>query len=145
MRTVRTAAVLAALTLATAACGAQAGDGAASPTPSGSVRFAADVQPILSASCALSSCHSGAQPVANLDLSSGHAWTDTVGVAGYMYSSYLRVNAGDPSSSLIYLKITGSQNVGFAMPQGVTASVPPLDANQVETIRRWILEGAPND
>ena len=51
------------------------------------------------------------------------------------------VVAGDPSSSLFYLKMTPTPPCGDRMPQGGT----PLTDAQLERVRSWITAGAKND
>lgn len=62
------------------------------------------------------------------------------GSSSFSMSSYAnvmtRVNAGDPTSSLLYTRVANDD-----MPQGG----PALSASQKDAIRRWILNGAQND
>ncbi len=59
-----------------------------------------------------------------------------------------RIVAGDPSRSLLYIKVAAKLD-GSAVPCGDTMplgpDVPPLSANEVELIRRWIAAGAQDD
>ncbi len=106
------------------------GDGDIEP-----VSFSADVQPILTQSCATSGCHLAPNPSAGLDLSAGEAHGDLVGVTAAGNPSLMRVAAGSAEDSLLYLKLLG---------QG-TSIMPPggsLPEEQIETIRTWIEEGA---
>lgn len=50
----------------------------------------------------------------------------------------VRVVAGDPARSELYLKIAGTPSCGVAMPRGG----PALPAADVDTVRRWIVGGA---
>lgn len=55
-------------------------------------------------------------------------------------TSYIRVIAGDPDHSLLYLKLAGSPPCGDAMPVGRMLS----DA-QITLVHDWIQAGANND
>ena len=108
------------------------GDGGGDIEP---VSFSADVQPILTQSCATSGCHLAPNPSAGLDLSAGEAYGNLVGVAASGNPSLMRVAAGSAEDSFLYLKLLG---------QG-TSIMPPggsLPEEQIETIRAWIDAGA---
>jgi hypothetical protein len=116
--------------------------------------FRGAVQPIFTARCATAGCHAGAVPAEGLNLEEGQAYDNTFLVlegagepaAGAALVPPLRPAHGgehfqiepfDPSSSHLFLKITG-QEEGERMPLGG----PYLDATQENAIRDWILEGA---
>ena len=103
-------------------------DGGGGPA---SVSYAADVQPLWDASCV--GCHglSG-----GLDLSVPNSRANLVGVASTSWGG-VRVTAGDPDQSILYRKLIGDGGVGDRMPQG--GALEPAD---IETVRRWIVEGA---
>ncbi len=100
------------------------------------VSFAADVQPILSGSCAVSDCHAGASPAQGLDLSAGASYAALVGVQAAQRPDLQRVHPGEPDSSYLVLKIEGGQGISRMPPGGA------LQAEQIATIRSWIEEGA---
>ncbi|MBE0566834.1 MAG: hypothetical protein IH621_12790, partial [Krumholzibacteria bacterium] len=95
------------------------------------VSYAADVQPIWNASCV--GCHGG---TAGLELAAPGSRAALVGVASTNWPGQ-RVVPGDPDASVLYRKLTGDGGVGDRMPQGGA-----LDAADIETVRRWIAEGA---
>jgi len=97
----------------------------------GPVSYAADVQPIWNANCVV--CH-GVN--GGLDLGAPGSRANLVGVASTSWGG-VRVVAGDPGSSVLYRKLTGDGGVGDRMPQGGA-----LDPGDIETVRRWIAEGA---
>ncbi len=110
-----------------------------------STSFANDVMPIFnSAGCAASTCHGGANPQAGLDLgSTSVAYNDLVSVpSSQCGSSRLRVDPNSPSTSYLIDKLEG-QNMclGTQMPK----NQPPLGSAQIDTIRAWIGNGAPNN
>jgi hypothetical protein len=109
------------------------GNGGPMEPPAATVSFAEDVEPIFGASCV--DCH-GDGANAGLDLRSGLAHANLVNVPA-SESALDRVEPGEPGQSWLYLKLTGQQNVGDAMPPGGS-----LPADALELIRTWIEEGA---
>lgn len=112
------------------------GNGNGTPTLSGSV------QPIFTASCALSGCHAGASPQEGMNLSSGQAYDDIVNVPSNQ-SSLDRVEPGQPDDSYLVHKIQGTQGGTV----GGTGEQMPLEgcclsSAQIATIREWIAAGA---
>lgn len=108
----------------------------AQPTTS----FASDIQPIFTGSCALAGCHAAPSPKAGMDLRAGSSYANTVGVTSTGYAPAIRVVPGDPGASVLYNKITNTGVYGGRMPP--TGS---LSAQQIELIRSWIEDGAPNN
>ncbi len=99
----------------------------ATPGGSATVSYSRDVQPIFDQNCVV--CHGGS--------------------AGLWLDSYERVMAGsergpvvvpgDPEASELYRRITGASQPSMPLGQ------PPLPPQEIETIRRWIAEGAPKN
>ena len=55
---------------------------------------------------------------------------------------FLRVKPGSPDSGLLFVKIIAPDtNQGEVMPKGADK----LTQNSIDAIRRWILNGAPNN
>jgi hypothetical protein len=107
------------------------------PTPS----FSANVQPILEKRCATGGCHSLATQQAALALAPGVAYDEIVGVPSALRPSVLRVRPGQPSQSWVVAMISADDAArqGFSrMP----LATQPLTPNQIETIVRWIEQGA---
>jgi hypothetical protein len=110
------------------------------------VSFGTDVQPIFSASCALTGCHSApsrAAPMSeagtSLDLSSGNAYQSLLQVTTTCGSV---VVPGDPDSSVLIGKLTGTELCnGSQMPRGDGPLAPEL----IDTIATWICQGAENN
>ena len=107
-------------------------DGPTTP-PAETVSFAADVQPIFETNCV--GCH-GDGGNAGLDLRSGQSYTNLVQIPA-TESALARVEPDQPLQSWLYLKLTGQQNVGDAMPPS-----SPLDTAITDVVRTWIEEGA---
>ncbi|MBI2388544.1 MAG: hypothetical protein HYV09_02910 [Deltaproteobacteria bacterium] len=106
------------------------------------VSFAKDVQPIFSASCTGTGCHSGAVPRGSLSLEAGKSYGELVNVASAACSGKLLVTPGDVSKSYLDNKLTGvGMCFGTQMPKAGAA----LPAAQLATIRSWICNGAKND
>jgi len=102
------------------------------------VSFANDIQPIFNASCAVSGCHVQPAPKAGLVLAAGGSYANLVGVTSQNYSPAQRIVSGDPSTSVLYNKISNTGQFGGKMPPSGIG----LSAQQIELIRLWILEGA---
>jgi len=103
----------------------------------GSCDFAADVQPIFTARCALGGCHDGATAQLGLDLGEGAAHAELVGVDSASQPGTLRVAPGDPAASLLLLKLGPNPPVGARMPIGGA-----LSAAEIAVIEAWVAAGA---
>jgi len=120
--------------LAVAGCSDQGADptdpGGGAPPP---VSFAANIQPIFDNNCA--GCH-GAGGNGGLDLRPGESYANLVGTAAGGHPG-LRVTAGDPDASVLYLKLTGAAGVGSVMPPAGS-----LGSGVTDVVWAWISEGA---
>jgi len=98
--------------------------------PDSNISYNSVIQPLFDKGCALAGgCHAGDQPAADLGLESYQRLTDRVGI----------VVPGSPDESLLQLRIEG--RIEPRMP----LFRPALTDNQIQGIRRWILEGAINN
>lgn len=129
--------------------------GSSSGTPAGQPRsFRKDVVPILTGSCALSSCHGdrNGNPGVGIYLPLG----DPDGI----YDDLMResptakgakfVVPRDAAKSFLYGKITGDlSNFVTACPsKGCGEPMPPgtrISSADRDTVQKWIAEGAPNN
>jgi len=100
--------------------------------------FAADIQPILTANCAVSGCHN-LTAQAGLNLSLGVAHNNTVGVTSTEVPSLKRIVAGNSNNSFLVKKIEGIQSSGTRMPPPPRSA---LSSAQINTIKTWIDAGA---
>lgn len=107
------------------------------PFGAGGVSFSGDLQPIFNAECV--GCHSDPYAMADLDLSDGASHEELIDVPSTGYAMP-RVTPYYPSQSVIYGKMLGDGSFGGVMPQGGA-----LPADQVEMVRLWIVDGAPNN
>jgi hypothetical protein len=115
------------------------------------ISFARDVQPIFTARCAITSCHTGptAQASGQQSLDAGVAYADSVN-ARATTGKLLRVKPGSIRGSQVAHRILGQAlpRGGAVMPLGCPG-IPPaggcLTPAETFTILSWIAEGAPNN
>ena len=110
------------------------------------VKLSTDVQPILTANCALSGCHVGANPQEGMNLSQGMMFSNTVNVRSRQ-SAMDRVEPSQPDFSYLVHKIQGTQldpGVGGQFNR-MPRNADPLPQSQIDIIRLWITEGAKNN
>lgn len=93
---------------------------------------------VFSTSCALSGCHAGSTPQANLNLSSGSAYSQLVNVNSFNFPDQKRVLPGNKTQSLLYQVL--SYNFQLKMPP-----TGKLNQSVIDSIGAWIDKGAPND
>lgn len=97
---------------------------------------------IFNTSCAVSGCHRGDDAPLGLDLSAGNAHGNLVNVDSREMPNLLRVDPGNPDDSYLVMKIEGAPSIaGGRMPLGR----PPLSTDQIQRIRTWIEDGAPDN
>ena len=99
------------------------------------------VQAIFNEHCI--SCHSdayeGGHPVAGLDLAEGSMPRNAIAArSGQLSDGTLLINPGRPNESYLVEKIEDEPRRGSRMPH----RMPPLSAEEIETIRSWVLGGA---
>lgn len=87
-------------------------------------------------------CHPGVNP--SLDLTEDNSYDQLVGVRALEDPTLFRVVAGDPERSFLYLKIGGDPPVADipAIGTRMPPRAPPIDPEDMDIIRRWILQGA---
>jgi hypothetical protein len=123
-----------------------AADSAAAPAakaraPSRAVSFKQDMGRVFRDNCTM--CHQGEAPMGALDLTPDNPYASLVGgqAAG---ADKPRVAPGQPDRSYIYYKTSGKNAAvkgnGFGMPWASS-----LSADDLELLRRWIKDGAPNN
>lgn len=90
-------------------------------------------------------CHPGVN--ASIDLRPEVSYDNLVGVEALIDPTLYRVVAGDPSTSLLYLKLGGDPvtadipAIGTRMPP----RAPPIAEEDLATVRDWILGGAKDE
>jgi hypothetical protein len=89
-------------------------------------------------------CHPGVN--SSLDLRPEASYDNLVGIEALLDPTLTRVVAGDPATSFLYLKLGGDPvtadipAIGTRMPP----RAPPIAAEDLATVRDWILGGARN-
>jgi hypothetical protein len=104
----------------------------------GSVSFENDVLPILNSYCVMCHLPGGAQGGLSLY---PDAWSELVGVPSKQ-SPLLQVEPGSPDKSYLYIKLIDSGVSVGGSGQLMPIQQPPLEPDQIETIRLWIEQGA---
>ncbi len=99
-------------------------------------RFSSIADTVFRTSCALSGCHNGTQ---RPNLTPNVAYNNIVNIPSSAGDDY--IEPGDPNRSYLYRKITGNNIFGDRMPRGR----PPLSQAKIDSIRKWILDGAPQN
>ena len=97
----------------------------------------AQVGEVFAVGCAISGCHRGERPAADLSLEGDFA-ARIVGVASGQRPDRKLVDPGNPDDSYLLLKVRGDDSI-------VLQQMPPgeaLPAEQMEIIRAWIAAGA---
>lgn len=123
--------------------GGGGGGGGDAAACTGTVSFAADVQPIFDASCTSGPCHNPQRLSGDLDLTSPDSYSQLLGVASTECDGRVRVTAGDVAQSYLFDKVSGAECAGTdPMPP---PGLPQLSADQIETLRTWICTGAADD
>lgn len=98
--------------------------------PDSNVSYSAHVQPLFNQGCTFTGgCHGGEDPAAALSLESYQRLTDRLGI----------VVPGSPDESILQMRIEGTLTPRMPLNR------PVLTDNQINGIRRWILEGAVNN
>ena len=87
-------------------------------------------------------CHPGVNP--SLDLTEGNSYDQLVGIRALEDPTLVRVVAGDPERSFLYLKLGGAPPVADipAIGTRMPPRAPPIDPADLDLVRRWILQGA---
>jgi mono/diheme cytochrome c family protein len=124
------------------ACGSSSSPTAPATAPT--VTFSTQIQQqILTPACVACHTDDGRTPAAGLNLKSGSAHGQLVGVASSAKAGAIRVIPGNPSGSYLVQKLEGAPDImGLRMPRN---GPPYLTDAQVALIRQWIQNGAPNN
>jgi mono/diheme cytochrome c family protein len=105
-----------------------------------SVRYTADIAPLLEANCA--TCHLTGEEAGGMSLVADSALSFLVNKPSQETPGVLRVAPGDPDKSYLVMKLEGTHiahgGSGARMPFGGT----PLPAAEIAKIRAWIAAGA---
>lgn len=114
------------------------------PEPTPEPVFLQDLQDtIFTPTCLDVGCHNATDHLVNLVLEDGESHANLVGVTPENFAAasngLLRVDPGHPENSFLLIKLENPRpEHGSRMP----LDKPPLDAEQIQRIRTWILQGA---
>lgn len=106
------------------------------------VSFASQIVPLFAASCTSAACHDGVQPQAGLDLRASSAYAELGGLSTQCPSTPL-VKPGAPTESYLVHKLQGSGPC--FQPTRMPKAATPFTEAQMQLVRDWIANGAPNN
>lgn len=111
--------------------------------PPQAVSYASQIQPLWAAKCVTNACHDNVTPQARLNLTAAVSHAALVGVASQQCPSTQLVNPGAPEQSYLMFKLQGSGPcmTGSRMPK----TAPAFSPAQLQLVRDWITNGAPNN
>lgn len=124
-----------------AGAGCASSPGSQPPSNTSGVSFARDIQSIFNANCVV--CHQGKGP-AGLSLQSDMAYNNLVNVPS-SESPLMRIAPGDPDKSYLPNKLQGTQGQVGGSGERMPFGAAPLPQTQIDLIRQWISQGAPNN
>ncbi|MDZ7660268.1 c-type cytochrome domain-containing protein [Fodinibius sp.] len=131
------------LTLVLVSCGGDGNSTGPDPDPdpdpdlNRNVSFSQDISPIFQSSCATSGCHDSGTQESGVNLSS---YDDAINSVGNQYEENI-INAGNPDESPLVDKIEPDPQEGQRMPY----QRDPLSQADIDSIRAWIEDGAPDN
>lgn len=102
--------------------------------------FEGEVQPLLTRACA--TCHMTGTEAGEMSLVPGKAIGSLVGVNSVEATDLLRVKPGDPDASYLVMKLEGTHLENGGSGAQMPFAAPPLPAEKIALVRRWIAEGA---
>ena len=111
------------------------------PPDGGGATLSGHIQPIFDQSCAFAGCHSSNSPAAGLDLTAGKSRDAMLGVPATQAPDIPLVTALNPTNSYLMVKLTSAGTSGSRMP----VNGEHLNESQLEIVRTWILQGAPDN
>ena len=110
------------------------------PPPATKLSTFSEIQKqVFDGGCNTAGCHSGGNPAANLNLTAANSYNQLVEINSVLVPTQKRVNRNNSSESVLVQILRG--NVSPRMPYGGT----PLSAATIDSIAKWIDEGALNN
>lgn len=114
--------------------------------PPQNVSFSGQILPLFESSsdgCVRNGCHGNTNPQQGLNLTSSAAYQSIVNVMSSECGSEKLIDPGSPNTSYLIAKLVGSGTcfTGSMMPKGEPAFTP----TQIQLIRDWTTNGAPNN
>jgi hypothetical protein len=115
--------------------------------------YSLNVQPLFTQYCALAGCHAGLPPAGSLNLEESMSHSQLFDVTAVKPVTCV----SDGVTTVVTRRVYGSRSNAYESVlvhrlEGTCTSLPrmpfgmpPLEPGQIETIRNWILSGAPNN
>ena len=94
---------------------------------------------VFNVSCALSGCHGSTSTKANLLLTNGNSFSNLINIQSVLFPQFKRVVPNNSANSLLIKMLKGE--VSPQMPYNRT----PLSASVIDSIAKWIDNGAPDN
>jgi hypothetical protein len=113
----------------------------AAPPEGGGATLSGHVQPIFDQYCAVAGCHAGDVVAEGLDLSAGNARASLVEVMARQNPDVPLVTPLNPTNSYLVTKLVSTGQAGKQMP----LAAEPLGQSELDIIRTWIIQGAPDN
>lgn len=117
-------------------------DSTTQPPPASQAPLArlSDIQAkVFNTSCATANCHASGSAQAGLVLSEGQSYANLVNVNSVLFPGNKRVDEGNSSESILVQMLTGQRTP--RMPYNLS----PLSQAVIDSIRKWIDDGALNN
>lgn len=95
---------------------------------------------VFTPNCALSGCHAGSDPQANLNLTQGNAYDNLVNRQSVLNPNFVRVKPGDSKNSFLINMLRNSGDGSSQMPPGSA-----INSAVIDSIEFWINNGALNN
>jgi len=110
------------------------------PPPATKLSTFSEIQKrVFDTGCNTAGCHAGSNPAANLDLTAANSYNQLVEVNSALVPSRKRVDRNNSTESVLVQILRG--DVSPRMPLGGT----PLSSATIDSIAKWIDEGAVNN
>lgn len=131
--------ILALLSVLVASCSE---DNTTQPPPASNAPLAklSDIQSkVFNISCATANCHASGSAQAGLVLSEGQSYSNLINVNSVLFPGNKRVDEGNSSESVLVEMLTGLRTPRMPYNQS------PLSPAVIDSIKKWIDNGAPNN
>lgn len=137
-------------TLALGGCGSSGdddttGDDDDSSSTSVDSTFTSINENIFQPTCAVPGCHASSASSGQLNLEGDAAYTSLVNVASSQVPTLMRVKPNDPDNSYLYIKLEGKAGTVNGTDTQMPLAGNHLTDQQMQAIKDWINNGAPND
>ena len=109
------------------------------PTSNAPLAKFSDIKAKVFTSCLGAQCHSSSGNQGNLVLESNVAFINLVGVQSVLFPQFKRVEAGNSANSIIIKILKGQVNPRMPLNGN------PLDAATIDSLAKWIDQGALNN